>query len=470
MDIFTLWENTLETLQKEMHQSAFDGLRDLLPIGLDEEDCFRLALPTQGNSGILKTWLEKNYCPRIAAVISTQLNKPITVELIDPFKDGTPQITEPVEPPKIEKAPLSPSDFIPKVREAVNIIGGKLPFEDLLNPRYTYDTFVVGPTNQFAYAASLGVCENPGHQYNPLFLYGGSGLGKTHLMHAIGHKIRDKFPTLKVVYLSSEKFTNEMINAIRDNTTEAFRAKYRSVDVLMVDDIQFLSNKDRTQEEFFHTFNSLHQANKHIVISSDRPPKEISSLEERLRSRFEGGLTVDIQPPDFETRIAILRKKAMTDKYNDVPDDVMALIASRITTNIRELEGALTRVIVYASVKGEPVTIELATRALGELFPENRLSPLTIEKIQQISAEYFHLKKEDLTSKKKTQQLAFARQVSMYLCRELTDSSFPRIGELFGGRDHTTVMHAHQKIGTQRGIDSRVDQVILDVMQRIEAL
>ena len=238
----------------------------------------------------------------------------------------------------------------------------------------------------------------------------------------------------------------------------------------MVDDIQFLSNKDRTQEEFFHTFNSLHQANKHIVISSDRPPKEISSLEERLRSRFEGGLTVDIQPPDFETRIAILRKKAMTDKYNDVPDDVMALIASRITTNIRELEGALTRVIVYASVKGEPVTIELATRALGELFPENRLTPLTIEKIQQISAEYFHLKKEDLTSKKKTQQLAFARQVAMYLSRELTDSSFPRIGEFFGGRDHTTVMHAHQKIGTQRGIDSRVDQVILDVMQRIESL
>ena len=470
MDIFTLWENTLETLQKEMHQSAFDGLRDLLPIGLDEEDCFRLALPTQGNSGILKTWLEKNYCPRIAVVISAQLNKPITVELIDPFKDGGPQAAEPVEPPKTEKAPLSPSDFMPKVREAVNIIGGKLPFEDLLNPRYTYDTFVVGPTNQFAYAASLGVCENPGHQYNPLFLYGGSGLGKTHLMHAIGHKIRDKFPALKVVYLSSEKLTNEMINAIRDNTTEAFRAKYRSVDVLMVDDIQFLSNKDRTQEEFFHTFNSLHQANKHIVISSDRPPKEISSLEERLRSRFEGGLTVDIQPPDFETRIAILRKKAMTDKYNDVPDDVMALIASRITTNIRELEGALTRVIVYASVKGEPVTIELATRALGELFPENRLTPLTIEKIQQISAEYFHLKKEDLTSKKKTQQLAFARQVAMYLSRELTDSSFPRIGEFFGGRDHTTVMHAHQKIGTQRGIDSRVDQVILDVMQRIESL
>ena len=470
MDIFTLWENTLETLQKEMHQSAFDGLRDLLPIGLDEEDCFRLALPTQGNSGILKTWLEKNYCPRIAVVISAQLNKPITVELIDPFKDGNPQINEPVEPPKVDIAPLSPSDFMPKVREAVNIIGGKLPFEDLLNPRYTYDTFVVGPTNQFAYAASLGVCENPGHQYNPLFLYGGSGLGKTHLMHAIGHKIRDKFPALKVVYLSSEKFTNEMINAIRDNTTEAFRAKYRSVDVLMVDDIQFLSNKDRTQEEFFHTFNSLHQANKHIVISSDRPPKEISSLEERLRSRFEGGLTVDIQPPDFETRIAILRKKAMTDKYNDVPDDVMALIASRITTNIRELEGALTRVIVYASVKGEPVTIELATRALGELFPENRLTPLTIEKIQQISAEYFHLQKEDFTSKKKTQQLAFARQVAMYLSRELTDSSFPRIGELFGGRDHTTVMHAHQKIGTQRGIDSRVDQVILDVMQRIETL
>ena len=475
MDVFILWEKTLETLRKEMHQSAFDGLRDLFPIGLTSDDQFQLALPTQGNSSILRVWLEKNYSPRINMILSDLMGKPIRMELIEPFKDQQHNDIPPVAPPPtpvVEKNSNSPSksmnDLMPEIRKPIQIIGGRLPFEDLLNPRYTYDSFVVGATNQFAYAASLGVCENPRHQYNPLFLYGDSGLGKTHLMHAMGHKILEKFTHMKVVYITSEKFTNEMINAIRDNTTEAFRAKYRSVDVLMVDDIQFLSNKDRTQEEFFHTFNALHQANKHIIISSDRPPKEIASLEERLRSRFEGGLTVDIQAPDFETRIAILRKKAQLDNYSVVNDEVLSLIASRIATNIRELEGALTRVNVFASVRNEPITIELATRALGELFPENRSTPLTLEKIQKITAEYFHLKVEDLISKKKTQQLVFARQIAMYLTREQTSQSLPKIGESFGGRDHTTVMHACQKIGRQREIDPRVDQVLLELMGKME--
>ena len=471
MDLFALWENTLEVLRKEMHQSAFDGLRDLLPIGIDEQDHFQLALPTQGNSTILRTWLEKNYSPRISAILSDQLGRAISVQLIEPFKENSNADMPPIEPPASTNTYSQAADFkhlMPEVKEPIKIIGGRLPFEDLLNPRYTYDSFVVGATNQFAYAASLGVCENPGHQYNPLFLYGDSGLGKTHLMHAMGHKIREKFPHMRIVYITSEKFTNEMINAIRDNTTEAFRAKYRSVDILMVDDIQFLSNKVQTQEEFFHTFNSLHQANKHIIISSDRPPKEISSLEERLRSRFEGGLTVDIQPPDFETRIAILRKKALLDNCHNIPDEVLSLIASRINTNIRELEGALTRVSVFASVRHEPISIELATRALGELFPENRTTPLTIEKIKKLTADFFNLRVEELSSKKKTQQLVFARQIAMYLAREQTSQSLPKIGDSFGGRDHTTVMHACQKIGRQREIDPRVDQVIMELMGKIE--
>lgn len=468
-DIYQLWENTLEILKKEMHESAFDGLRDLLPIGIDENNRFQLALPTQGNSSILRTWLEKNYSPRIGLVLSEQLGKTVTVELIEPFKESATPDLPPVAPP----APPAPnpnnfSHLMPEVREPVKIIGGRLPFDDMLNPRYTYDSFVVGPTNQFAYAASLGVSESPGHQYNPLFLYGGSGLGKTHLMHAIGHKIREKFPKMKIVYITSEKFTNEMINAIRDNTNEAFRAKYRSVDVLMIDDIQFLSNKVGTQEEFFHTFNALHQANKHVIISSDRPPKEISTLEERLRSRFEGGLTVDIQAPDFETRIAILRKKALLENYPSLPDEVLSLIASRVSTNIRELEGALTRIIVFASVSGEPISIELASRALGELFPENRSTPLTIDKIKKITAEYYNLRTEELSSKKKTQQLALARQIAMYLSREQTSQSLPKIGDAFGGRDHTTVMHACQKISRQREVDPRMDQVIMELMGKIE--
>lgn len=475
MEVYALWENTLEILRKEMHKSAFDGLKELFPIGINENDQFQLALPTQGNSSILRTWLEKNYSPRISSILSEQLGRNIAVELIEPFKDNiseeVSQPPPPVEPPKptiVSTVQSQLNDLMPEVPQPIKIIGGRLPFQDMLNPRYTYDSFVVGATNQFAYAASLGVCENPGNQYNPLFLYGDSGLGKTHLMHAMGHKILEKFSRMKVVYITSEKFTNEMINAIRDGTTEAFRAKYRSVDVLMVDDIQFLSNKVSTQEEFFHTFNSLHQANKHIIISSDRPPKEIASLEERLRSRFEGGLTVDIQPPDFETRIAILRKKALLDNYPNIPDEVLSLIASRINTNIRELEGALTRVSVFASVRNEPITMEVTTRALGELFPENRSTPLTIEKIKKITAEYFNLRPEELSAKRKTQQLVFARQIAMYLSREQTSQSLPKIGDAFGGRDHTTVMHACQKISRQREIDPRVDQVIMELLGKIE--
>jgi chromosomal replication initiator protein DnaA len=469
MEVFALWENTLEILRKEMHDSAFNGLKDLLPVGIDSQDHFQLALPTQGNSNILRTWLEKNYSPRISMVLSEQLGRPITVELIEPFKESAgSELPPPIAPPILPAEPKSATKPTSEVRETVKMVGGKLPFEELLNPRYTYNSFVVGDTNQFAYAASLGVCENPGHQYNPLFLYGDSGLGKTHLMHAMGHKIKEKFPHLRIVYLTTETFTNEVINAIRDNTTEALRSKYRSVDVLMIDDIQFLSNKDRTQEEFFHTFNTLQQANKHIIITSDRPPKEIPSIEERLRSRFEGGLMADIQSPDFETRTAILRKKAYLDNCSNIPDEVLSLIAGRINTNIRELEGALTRVIVFASAQSKPVTVELASRALGDLFPENRSTPLTIEKIQKFTAEYFNLKPEALSSKKKTQQLAFARQIAMYLAREQTSQSLPKIGEAFGGRDHTTVMHACQKIGRQREVDPRVDKVLLELLGKIE--
>ena len=300
-------------------------------------------------------------------------------------------------------------------------------------------------------------------------MYGGVGLGKTHLMHAIGHKIIQSHPEMRVLYISSEKFTNELINSIRDGKPEAFRQKYRNIDVLLVDDIQFLSKKEHTQEEFFHTFNTLHDANKQIIISSDRHPREIQTLEDRLRSRFEWGLITDIQAPDLETRIAILRKKALIENLN-VPNDVMVYIASRIDNNIRELEGALTRVVAYASLNNQLVTNELAAEALKDVYPTDKTKQITLELIQEIVASYFKIKVDELLVKKRTRNLAFPRQIAMYLCRELTDSSLPRIGEMFGGRDHTTVIHAHDKICRERNEDIKLNNIIKELIQRIESM
>ena len=338
-----------------------------------------------------------------------------------------------------------------------------------LNPKYTFETFVTGKSNQLAHAASVSVAENPGRGYNPLFLYGGVGLGKTHLMHAIGHRILASHPEMRVLYVSSEKFTNELINSIRDGHPERFRDKYRTIDVLMVDDIQFISGKTSTQEEFFHTFNALHDAGKQIILSSDRPPKEVEKLEERLRSRFEWGLITDIQAPDLETRIAILRKKAMVDQI-DVPNDVMFSIANRIDTNIRELEGALTRVVAYASLTKQPVTTELVAEALKDLFPAGGEREVTLEIIQEIVASYFQIPVDDLHSKKRSRSIAFPRQIAMYLCRELTESSLPSIGQFFGGRDHTTVLHAYDKIKTEKETDDKLAKILTELVARIQKM
>lgn len=316
-----------------------------------------------------------------------------------------------------------------------------------LNPKYTFESFVIGNSNRFAHAAALAVAEAPAKAYNPLFIYGGVGLGKTHLMHAIGHFVRRHYPGLKVVYLSTERFTNEFINSIRDNRTGFFRNKYRIVDVLLVDDIQFLAGKTTTQEEFFHTFNALHESSKQIVISCDRQPREIPTLEDRLRSRFEWGLITDIQAPDLETRAAILRKKAASENIIISNENILQ-VASRITTNIRELEGALTRIKAFSSITGQAIDELLVENALKDLLPGTEDQPLNVEKIQRVVAEYFNLRPEDMKTRKRTNAVAHPRQIAMYLCRELTDLSLPKIGDEFGGRDHTTVMHAQEKIRT----------------------
>ena len=318
----------------------------------------------------------------------------------------------------------------------------------ILNPKYTFDTFVIGNSNRFAHAASLAVSEAPAKSYNPLFIYGGVGLGKTHLMHAIGHYILRTNPRTRVLYTTSEKFTNDLINSIRDDKNVEFRNRYRTTDVLLVDDIQFIADKERTQEEFFHTFNSLYESSKQIIISSDRPPKEIPTLEDRLRSRFEWGLICDIQPPDFETRIAILKKKARLENIS-TPDEVLVFIAKKIESNIRELEGALIRVVAYSSLTNREINMDLTQEALKDFFSNSKPKPVTVDLIKRVISEYYSIRIEDFKSRKRTRAIAFPRQVAMYLARELTDLSLPKIGEEFGGRDHTTVLHAYDKISTE---------------------
>ncbi|MEK7377210.1 MAG: chromosomal replication initiator protein DnaA [Candidatus Margulisiibacteriota bacterium] len=338
-----------------------------------------------------------------------------------------------------------------------------------LNPRYTFDNFVVGHGNRFALAASLAVSEAPGKAYTPLFLYGGVGLGKTHLMQAIGHHILKNRPKTKVVYVTSEKFTNEVIDSIRFDKMDAFRNKYRSADLIMVDDIQFISGKERTTEEFFHTFNALYESSKQIVISNDRPPKEISDLEERLRNRFEWGLIADVQAPDFETRIAILKKKAEIEEIS-VPDDVLSLIATKITANIRELEGALTRLLAHSAIESRALTASVAEEVLRDIFSTTKTKPqITIDVIKKAAVLYYSLKIEDMTAKTRTKEIATARQVAMYLARELTNASLPKIGSAFGGRDHTTVIHACEKIKMLIKENQEISGAVNAIMAKLKA-
>jgi chromosomal replication initiator protein len=334
-----------------------------------------------------------------------------------------------------------------------------------LNPRYTFDTFIVGSSNQFAHAACRAVAEAPARSYNPLFIYGGVGLGKTHLLHAVGHQSNRLFPGMAVVYLSSERFTNELINAIRYDRTAEFRARYRTIDLLLIDDIQFISGKERTQEEFFHTFNDLYESRKQIIVSSDCSPKEIPEIEERLRSRFEWGLIADIQPPDFETRVAILKKKAALERVR-LTDDVAYLIASRIKSNIRELEGSLTRMIAFCALTGREMTVDLAQEVLGELWGEEE-KLITIDQIQRKVCDFFGIRLSDLKAKTRTKAIAFPRQIAMYLARQLTHASLSEVGRAFGGKDHTTVLHAVDKVQTLLQEDPKLRKTIDGLIQGI---
>jgi chromosomal replication initiator protein len=338
-----------------------------------------------------------------------------------------------------------------------------------LNEKYTFDTFVIGASNRFAHAAAFAVAEAPSRAYNPLFIWGESGLGKTHLLHAVGHYAQRLFPGMRVRYVSTEEFTNDFINSLRDDRKVAFQRRYRDIDILLVDDIQFLEGKEGTQEEFFHTFNTLHNANKQIVVSSDRPPKRLETLEDRLRTRFEWGLITDIQPPELETRIAILRKKAAQDRLA-VPGEVLEFIASRVEANIRELEGALIRVTAFASLNQQPVDVGLAEIVLRDLIPDSQAPEINAPTIMAATSEFFDVTIDDLCGPGKTKALATARQIAMYLCRELTDMSLPKIGQTFGGRDHTTVMHADKKIrkemAERRRIYDQVQELTFRIKQR----
>ncbi|MGA8942307.1 MAG: chromosomal replication initiator protein DnaA [Thermoactinomyces sp.] len=440
-----LWSKTLKSIQKKISKPSFETwLKATEAIDL-ENDILVVCAPND----FARDWLESRYADLVRDTLKEVTGgSRLGVKFVSHTEKNTNE-------PKTETEKKADTD-----QEMEKDQGSQL------NPRYTFDTFVIGSGNRFAHAASLAVAEAPAKAYNPLFIYGGVGLGKTHLMHAIGHYVQ-KHSSSKVVYISSEKFTNDFINSIRDNKTIQFRNKYRSVDILLIDDIQFLAGKEQTQEEFFHTFNALHEANKQIIISSDRPPKEIPTLEDRLRSRFEWGLITDVQPPDLETRIAILRKKAIADNL-EVPNEVLVYIANRVDTNIRELEGALIRVVAYSALLKQPVSTELALEALKDIMPDAKPKMISIQDIQQTVCNYYQLRIEDFKSKKRTKSVAFPRQVAMYLCRELTEFSLPKIGEDFGGRDHTTVIHAHEKISRLLKEDRQLEEVINQLKKRIQ--
>ncbi|MGM9950787.1 MAG: chromosomal replication initiator protein DnaA [Lysinibacillus sp.] len=432
-----LWNNVLAKVEQKISKPSFETWLKSTKLLSHKGTNVTIAAP----NSFARDWLESHYVHLITGILTELTGEDLFIKFVVQKDQDTDDFELPA--PKIQAKAADQHDISP----------------GMLNPKYTFDTFVIGSGNRFAHAASLAVAEAPAKAYNPFFIYGGVGLGKTHLMHAIGHYVLEHNPNAKVVYLSSEKFTNEFINSIRDNKAIDFRNKYRNVDVLLIDDIQFLAGKESTQEEFFHTFNTLHEESKQIVISSDRPPKEIPTLEDRLRSRFEWGLITDIAPPDLETRIAILRKKAKADGL-EIPNEVMLYIANQIDSNIRELEGALIRVVAYSSLVNEEVTPELAAAALKDIMPNAKPRMVSILDIQNAVGEHYNIRLEDFSAKKRTKSIAFPRQVAMYLSRELTDYSLPKIGEEFGGRDHTTVIHAHEKIASMLKNDQILQQDI----------
>ena len=415
-----LWNELLFRIKKRVKSQNFNTW--FKPAQLHSLTKNKIIIEVPSN--FFKNWMEEKYSNIIKEELSSLIEHEMEMEFISSSKNNG----------------LSISKRNDKKTPSISLN---------LNPRYTFDNFVIGNNNRLAHAAALAVAQSPARAYNPLFIYGEVGLGKTHLLQAIAHHIMENKPNLSFAYLSSEQFTNEMINAIRDGKTLRFRKKYRNKDILLVDDIHFLAGKERTQEEFFHTFNALYEAHKQIVLSSDRPPGEIPTLEKRLQSRFEWGLIADIQPPDLETRVAILKKKAKMENIN-LPDEVALFIAERIKTNIRRLEGCLVRLAAYSSLFKKKIDKESVREILKDILPKKEPKPITIELIQKTVSEFYKIKEEDLKVKKRARAIAFPRQIAMYLCRELTDASFPEIGEKFGGKDHTTIMYAWRKIHQQK--------------------
>ena len=457
MDTKQVWRAALGELQVSLSPANFETwLRDTVLVDVDDNR-FRIAVP----NGFAKDWLETRYRSLISQTLARIVGYSVQVEfLVRPAGESNGASGAAVG--------ASPTPVPRPVRVEPTRVGAPEGASTNINARYTFANFIVGSANRLAHAASLSVAERPGHAYNPLFLYGGVGLGKTHLMHAIGNAVIARFPRKRVVYATSEKFTNEFITSIQQGKIDDFRARYRRIDLLLIDDIQFIADKERTQEEFFHTFNTIHEDGKQIVLSSDRPPKAILTLEERLRSRFEWGLIADLTAPDLETRIAILRAKA-EEQAVPVSSDVLEFIARKVVSNIRELEGALIRVTAFASLNRQGVDLSLAEVVLKDLIPDSQGPEITAATIMGATSAYFGISLEDLCGSSRSRVLVTARQVAMYLCRELTDLSLPKIGQLFGGRDHTTVMHADRKIRSLMAERRSIYNQVTELTNRIKS-
>lgn len=472
-----VWNNILQSVEKRLNKQIFDAwFRPIQFDGCNEQDKILHLRAGQ----VTKDWVSTYYSEVLNQTLKElNLNNyrlDWAIEDIDVkdeiFADDDAEFffEKPnnfANPPKNNVAEYidKPKPEVLLKNSSTNFVDIE-PIENSLNPKYTFDKFVVGACNQFAHAASLGAAETPGKTYNPLFIYGGVGLGKTHLMHAIGHSIKERNRHLRVAYITSEKFMNELINAIRYDKTQTFREKYRSIDVLLMDDVQFMAGKERTQEEFFHTFNALHNDQKQIVITSDCPPREIPTLEERLHSRFEWGLIADIEPPDLETKVAILKRKADLDGVH-LPDEIAFFIAGKVKSNIRELEGSLVRLVAISSLRGMPISKMLAQDAMKNIIDSDQPEGLTMERIAKTVASHYKLTVEELKSKNNSRQIAVPRQVAMYLCKRLTKHSFPEIGREFGGKHHTTVIHSVEKIGDVIKDDRNFHRVVSELIDNL---
>ena len=450
-DATGVWSDVSARLKDTLSESTWSTwFAGVSPLGMDAQ-ALEVSVPNE----FARRWIEGHFSALVAAAVRDVTGAPLDVR----FRVDAPAAARDRADVEQGSAPIQPADAAAhgaRVPDAAHPLTGK----------YTFDHFVIGSSNRFAHAAALAVAESPAQAYNPLFIYGATGLGKTHLLKAISHYLATETSTLRARYLTGEAFMNDFIVHLQDKRLDEFKTRYRTYDVLLIDDIQFFAGKERIQEEFFHTFNSVYEAGGQIVLSSDRPPKEINALEERLRSRFEWGLITDVQPPDLETRIAILRKKAERDGTRPPDINVLAAIAERIQTNIRELEGAFTRVVAFASLNGVPVTVDLVRDVLHDQFPEGA-RPVTAEEITKVVADAFNVTVADLRGDRRTQQVVYPRQLAMYLCRELTDLSLPKIGQRFGGRDHTTVHYAEGKIARLIREDRRAYNLVQDLTARI---